>query len=273
MTEIIASNITKLFGRELAIKDLNFNISSKNLAVLGTNGSGKTTLLSMIAGLSRPSNGTIKLNGIEPFKERDHISNLISLVFEKPSFPYNFRVGKFLDLLVDTNRSISTFGMNELWSELDSIRNKKFTELSSGEGQILYLASAIYSKSKILVLDEPFNHLDMRRAGIVIDALIHSKKELIITSHIPEEAEFLSDFMILLDHGKLIWSGYKKDLFLSDFFEVFGFRPLPHELDILCSFGNIQIVKSSDEVLAKMMKDSQIIGYRKLGVRRKYAKI
>ena len=273
MTEIIASNITKLFGREFAIRDINFNISSNNVAVLGTNGSGKTTLLSIIAGLSRPSNGTIKFNGFEPFKDRDHTSSLISHVFEKPSFPYNFRIDKFLDLLVNINSSISTSGTNELWNELDNIRNKKFTELSSGESQILYLASALYSKSKILVLDEPLNHLDMRRAGIVIDELIHSKKELIITSHIPEEAEFLSDFMILLDHGKLVWSGYKKDLFLSDFFEVFCFRPIPQNLNILCSFGNIQVVKSSDEALAKMVKDSQIIGYRKLGVRRKYAKI
>ncbi|MEM0373798.1 MAG: ABC transporter ATP-binding protein [Sulfolobaceae archaeon] len=266
--EVHALNLSKNFGNKVALRSVNFEISSNSLAILGHNGSGKTTLLSIISGLLKPSSGKLILNGLEPYKKREEILKFTSFVFEKPKFELKIKVSDYFKFLYDfyDKECVKEFKKKFI----DNIGQSYVYELSSGQTQVLQLIQALCSDSKIKILDEPFSHLDQRNISYVGEYLKAKNFELIFSTHVIEEAEWLASHIIILKDGKVVWYGKFEDLARQDFFEVFFRFPLTRELEPIAKLGTIAIVRSDEDYLSKLVKDGKILGFKRLGLRRFY---
>ncbi len=159
---LIIKSLNFSYQNEEVFKDLNLNFNSGILnLVSGPSGSGKTTLLNLIAGLEKPSSGLIMLD--------DNIQSSIDKFVE----PENRNIGfvfqdfaLFPHLNIKQNIEFSENGNKELFNKLIdnlSLKNHLFKyphELSGGQQQRASIARAIYSKPKILLIDEPISNQD-----------------------------------------------------------------------------------------------------------------
>jgi len=105
--------------------------------------------------------------------------------------------------------------------------------------------------------------------GKLASHLLREKKDFIVTTHVPEEAEMIGEHFIVLEGGNVVWSGSIRDLITSDIFEVF-MNGESNSLNIIYRFGNIALVKNSEEELYKFLREGLIYGFRKAGVRKFY---
>lgn len=264
----------KAFGNKWALSNLDLSVENCRVSVLGQNGSGKTTFLAILCGLLSPTIGELTINGINPSKERNKLLKNISFTFERAKIPSKIRVGEFVKF-VGVSRD-DPKGAEELSMivGLESFLDCQMRELSAGQEQLVNLFNGLCSTRGIIVLDEPFSHLDILRSGRIMERLSKSSNELVFSTHIPEEAEYLSDYILVLSEGKCIWSGSIRDLMNEEIYEIYQL-PNMEELNakIIYNFGNIALVRGSFEEIASMLKEGKIIGFRKAGVRKIYGEI
>jgi len=264
-------DLGRRFGAKWALQGANLSVETGRLAVLGPNGSGKTTLLSIMVGLRRPSRGLLRVNGFEPYRDRARASRELSYVFEKPKLGLGVRVRDLISILEvaygeGVGGLVDGLGVN-------GFRDLRLRELSSGQGQILTLLVAL-CKGGVLILDEPFTHLDAYTAGRLIE-LVYKRGEVVLATHIPEEAESVADYLVVVDSGRVRWCGSLDELYSAGVYEVYCDRFIQPEKvfgdSIIVSFGRIVLVKGwkPDELL----RLPGVVGVRRSGVRRVYAEI
>ena len=263
-----ACKVSKSLGGKRVLNNVTFRAETKRLVILGHNGSGKTTLLSILLGLLKPDSGSAKLDGLDPFNRREEVLRKASFAFEKPKFDVNLRVKDVYNFLRDYAEGDC---LELFWGEvgLSGLKDNKLFELSSGQTQLVHLMQAICRKSEIKVLDEPFSHLDYFRTGIIGDYLVRRGFQVIMTTHVPEEADWLADYVVILKDGEVVWSGDFESLNNGDYFEV-AVRGLFIPPGALVKLGNVYIVKSSQDELERLMREGKIMGYKRAGVRRHY---
>ncbi len=277
MVVIEASSLEKRFGEFIALKEMSFNVKGDIICVLGPNGSGKTTLLSIVAGLRRPSKGSLRVDGIKPYDERDKAFTDFSFMFERPRFPLSIRVRDVVDVLSDCK-------FKDLFNELGLKRlsNRKLYELSMGEAQLVGLYVSLCKMARLVILDEPFAHLDVKRASILMDLIsaISSKTSVVFTTHSPEEAELLSDSLVVLEDGRLKWSGSVRELFQRGGYEVIVSPKRRNVVEewlrdagakrLYCFGGYCFVYGVEEDMLLNLVKQGLIIGFRAMGVRGYY---
>lgn len=192
-----ASGVRFQYGQRLVFSDLSFTVDTGDMvALLGANGTGKTTLLNLTAGLLRSQSGRLSLGGRElhSWKRRD-LSRYVALVPQLLDLPFAFRVeeivaqgrvpyaGRFGGLS-QNDRDVIERAMEG--TDVTGLRDRVFSELSGGERQRVKLAIGLAQEPKLMLLDEPMQHLDIGRqielvgllrrlneSGITIIAAIH----------------------------------------------------------------------------------------------------
>jgi len=171
--------------------------------VVGLNGSGKTTLLNLLFGLLKPDEGSVSCDDFEISKR-----NMAYLPSES-YFYSNVTGGEYLALF--KNPHFKTEKWNQLFGlPLDEIVD----EYSSGMKKKLALMGVIKMDKQLLILDEPFNNLDIETSRVVRNVLIEmrkSGKSIIITSHIIETLTNLCDRIHYLGEGKILQSREKNE--------------------------------------------------------------
>ena len=179
-------------------KEILSNISvkiKKNtcFVIMGKNGSGKSTLLKIMNQLILPTKG----------KSIFSIENSIPMLFQKPIW---------FDNTVDFNfhilQKIKKGQTNYSWYKkfgLDKIKNQKFTTLSGGEKQKVFLSRIMSLDQDLIIMDEPNQSLDLQNEKLLLNLLNEEKKHktLILTLHDFELAKQLADEIIYLDKGKI----------------------------------------------------------------------
>jgi len=195
------SNLTAGYGNNIVLQNINLGIKKNDfIAILGTNGSGKTSLINSIFGVCKHINGEILFNGfnIKDLKI-ENIAKNIAAVPQTVNLAYNFLVKDFVDLGLiagddykkDFDRTSSDCSLFEIEGllKIDDLLNKKIMELSSGEFQRVLLAQSLIKNPKIIFLDEPLAHLDLKyqfeilhilqklnQNGMIIIVIIHDLK-------------------------------------------------------------------------------------------------
>lgn len=194
---IVINNLFKDFGphRVLDIPALNLECGQV-YALTGHNGSGKTTLLRILAGLEKPSGGSVQL-GIE--------KNQIGFCFQKP---YMFR-GTVIKNVGWAQAGSDTESIHSIAKELqiDGLLNRSAKNLSSGEIQKVSLARMLVCRPRLLLLDEPTAHLDTQGISLVEKTACRFVGEggtCIVATHIPGHASRLSAQVIRLEGGKIV---------------------------------------------------------------------
>ena len=216
---IEAQNLTKKYGDFLAVNDLNLKVKKGEVfGFLGPNGAGKTTSISMMVGLLRPSSGKVLING----KEVENINKetigicpqelvlwenltcyeslkLIGDMYEVPNDILNQRIEKLLKDLFLTDKT-------------DTV----VSNLSGGMKRRLNLALAVIHEPEIVLLDEPSEGLDPQSRRVLWNYIrsLRDKygKTVILTTHLMDEADRLSDRVAIIDHGQLLKLDTPKNL-------------------------------------------------------------
>lgn len=167
MKVIELNKVTQLFrqglGQKTILQNINLSIDSGEFVWLkGKSGAGKSTLLSLILGLITPSAGEVELMGLNP---KDANSKLhVGVVFQETQVPKNIKVQELLELFRSYSLEPLSLSIQELLNLVNltkpEIANSDAASLSGGEKQRLYLALALISNPKLLILDEPTRNLD-----------------------------------------------------------------------------------------------------------------
>jgi len=211
MKAIEVSHLIKKFGSLTALNDISFSVGEgETFGFLGPNGAGKTTSIKMMVGLLRPTSGKVYINGIDVQKiEKGSIGicpqelmlwenltckeslNLMADMYEIPKTTRDPRVQKLLNDLF-------------LQEKADTVVSK----LSGGMKRRLNLALAVVHEPEVVVLDEPSEGLDPQSRRVLWNYIRSMRddegKTVILTTHIMDEADQLSDRIAIIDHGKLI---------------------------------------------------------------------
>ena len=182
------SNLTKQYGKEIILKDINITFEDGHIyGLVGPNGCGKTTLMRCICGFSHPNNGRIIVNKKLIGKECDFPHDT-GIILESPSFLPQYTGLKNLLILAGVSQKISKTHIISTMEMvgLDPSCSKEVKKYSLGMRQRLGIAQAIMENPSVLILDEPFNGLD-RQGVIDIHALLQEekkkKKTIILASH------------------------------------------------------------------------------------------
>jgi ABC-2 type transport system ATP-binding protein len=202
---ISIENLKASYGENHVLKGLNLNIPSSSIhGLVGLNGSGKTTLLNTIYGLKEKQSGSISYNSAPVPK------NKIAYL-ESTNYFYPLITGQeYLKLFQTRNLSFSI----EKWNELFELPlNKLVEDYSSGMKKKLAFMGAICLDREILILDEPFNGVDLETVQKIKTVLIKLKERttIIITSHILESLLSLCDLLSYLNNGVIQFTKEKKD--------------------------------------------------------------
>lgn len=203
--EIILKNISKSFKNNVILNNVNLHLSSgKIYGFIGHNGSGKTVLMKIIAGVMKPTEGTVEVDGKLMHQDIQTLPD-VGVIFEKPEF-FNDLTGKEnLMLLAKIQNKVGEAEVNEAIEMvgLDPNNKNKVKAYSLGMVQRLGIAQAIMEKQKVLILDEPTNALDQDGVISILKLLKKKKEEgclIIISSHQLDEVFAVCDEVYRIQH-------------------------------------------------------------------------
>lgn len=212
-------SLKKYYKDVKAVDDVSlFIYRGQVVSVLGPNGAGKTTTIEIIEGLRVKDSGTIRLFGEEVHSIDSAEKERIGVQLQETNFFPHLTVEEMIELFrsffsktISTERALQIAMLEE--------KRKAFVEkLSGGQKQRLALALALVNDPEIVFLDEPTTGLDPQARRGVWDTIKQLKQEgktIILTTHYMEEAEELSDYIFIMDHGQIIHQGTLHDLVSS----------------------------------------------------------
>ena len=218
MLAIETKNLTKRYKEKTAVDGINLKINQGELfALLGTNGAGKTTTIKMLSTLILPTDGEIKINGLNILKDRQKIKEILNVSPQETAIASNLSVIENLEFMAGVykipNRKEKISELIEMF-KLSQVLNQKAKTLSGGWQRKVSIAISLINEPKILFLDEPTLGLDViarKELWKVIENL-KGKITIILTTHYMEEAESLSDRIGIMARGSLIAVGTSKEL-------------------------------------------------------------
>jgi ABC-2 type transport system ATP-binding protein len=192
------NNVSTSYGKVKAVDNVSLNVRRGDIfGLVGSDGAGKSTLLRMIAGMIKPSSGTVEIDGLDAVRDRSKIKHILGYMPQ--------RFGLYNDLTVQEN----LFFFMDIFKVFGEVRKKRaerylgfsnllpFTDrlagnLSGGMKQKLGLACVLINEPKILILDEPTNGVDPISRGEFWDILFAMKREkmtILISTAYPDEGE------------------------------------------------------------------------------------
>jgi heme exporter protein A len=221
MSAVEVDRVWKYYGDYPALRDIDFKVADGDcVALIGRNGAGKTTLLRIIAGLSKPARGQVRIAGgdVRDQQTRRRIGILghgIAVYDELSAFE-NLKIFANLYGVPDpAKRALE-------WLErtgLDRVRNGLVREFSRGMRQRLAVARAFLHEPSVLLLDEPFTALDDRAIAVLQGLLKAARDEhrtIIMSTHQLREALELASRVVLINRGHLGFQGERTQEMLDD---------------------------------------------------------
>ncbi len=209
---IRVEHASRWYGNVVAVNDVSFGVGAGITGLLGPNGAGKSTLLGMLAGLLRPSAGSVSVLGRPTWRDPG-VYRQVGLVPEREAVPSHLTGRRFvldaaaLQGLADPGAATDrALGIVDLLDPAD----RTLGTYSKGMRQRAKLAAALVHDPAVLLLDEPFNGMDPRQRLHMMDLLRQMAAEgrtILFSSHILEEVERLAHQVLVLYAGRLAASG------------------------------------------------------------------
>ena len=206
---IEVQHLTRTFQDLRAVDDLSFTVARGEIfGLLGPNGAGKTTTIRMLTGQLRPTEGQARVMGCDVVAERDRLAPQIGVVFEHQNLYAR------LSARDNLNFAARLYGVDK--GRIDQVLNRvglqkrardKIKTYSNGMKQRLLIARALLHEPAVLFLDEPTRGLDPNMARDIrafVADLARQNVTVFLTTHYMEEADQLSDRVIILDHGQVV---------------------------------------------------------------------
>ncbi len=221
MIALEIQNVWKYYGDYPALRDVTFDVEEGScLALLGRNGAGKTTLLKILAGLSKPGKGAVKVMGedarAQVTRRRIGVLGHGIGIYDELSAYENLMLFARLYSVPKPEQVVSE------WLErtgLERVREGLVREFSRGMRQRLAVARAFLHKPSLMLLDEPFTALDDRGIAVLQDFLNDARRTgrtIIMSTHQLREALELATDVALINRGKLAYRGPRTQEMLDD---------------------------------------------------------
>lgn len=205
--EISIENVSKKIQGVTVLDNVNLRMESgKIYGLLGRNGSGKTMLMRAICGLIRPTEGKIMIDGAQQWKDFSFPPDL-GMLIETPTFLPEFTGFENLEMLSSIRKKVSRNDIRETITKVGLMPDdKRITrKYSLGMRQRLGIACAIMEHPQLLVLDEPFNGLDVDGYELVKRIILEEKHKgtlIVLACHSREDLEDLSDVIYKVEQGR-----------------------------------------------------------------------
>ncbi len=215
-TVVSAKNLTKRYGKQVAVYNASFEISAGRIVgLIGPNGSGKTTALKAILGLA-PFEGELSVLGLDPRTHRDELMQQVCFIADVAILPRWLRVRDTIDFVAGVHPKFDRAKAERYIANTKLKPAMKVKEMSKGMIVQLHLALVMAIDAKLLVLDEPTLGLDILYRKQFYQHLMEDyfdqNKTIIVTTHQVEEIEhILTDLMFIRD-GKIVLSSTMEEV-------------------------------------------------------------
>lgn len=206
------NKVAKWFGEVVALSGVTVSIGPGLTALLGPNGAGKSSLIRILCGLTSPSQGSVRVMGMDPRTSND-VRRQLGVVPQNEKLPPGVNALEFVAMagalqgLPDPGGAART-AIETV--ELDPDDKRHLSSYSKGMRQRVKIAQAIVHEPRILILDEPLNGLDPRQRSRMAQLFIRLGAEgrcVLVSSHVLEEVQELSSTVLVLAEGKLAAEG------------------------------------------------------------------
>ena len=219
---IRVQNLSKTFDKFEAVKGISFDVAQGEIfAFLGPNGAGKTTTIKMLTTLLKPTNGSIELDGLNPWKHQKQARQRFGIVFQDASLDAEQTAYENMELhgvlyhvprKIRTERIESLLKTFELWERRDDY----VKTFSGGMKRRLEIARGFLHTPKILFLDEPTLGLDPQSRNQLwthVKNINESERTTVfLTTHYMDEADRVAHRIAIMDHGAIVAQGTSAQL-------------------------------------------------------------
>lgn len=213
--------ITKQYKDKCAVDSVSLTLTPGVWGLLGANGAGKTTLMRMIAGIQRPTSGSIRYDGIEIGDLKESYRDIFGYLPQEFGFYPGFSVQDYLEYIAalkGLTRAETRSRIHTLLKRVSlyDVRRKKISKLSGGMKRRVGIAQALLNDPEVLVLDEPTSGLDPGervKFRNLLSEFAHDRIVLIST-HIVSDIEYIATCNAVMKEGKIIATGKTEELVL-----------------------------------------------------------
>ena len=219
---ITCHSLQKVYGKKIeALKDVGISVDQGELfTLLGPNGAGKTTFLRIISTQLIPTKGDADVHGYSVVKEAEKVRKHIAVVPQDVATYGNYTPWDYAYYFARLRGMPSAEAKDSAKKALEAVellelRNRVCASLSGGEKKRAIIASALSSQAEVLMLDEPTSGLDVvARRGVwsALRDMVQNGKTILLTTHIMEEAEMVSDRLAIINEGNVVAEGNPEEV-------------------------------------------------------------
>ncbi|MGN1263124.1 MAG: ATP-binding cassette domain-containing protein [Prevotella sp.] len=202
-----------------------FSLSLRDNAIyglLGKNGTGKSTLLYLLSGLLRPQEGSITIDDLNPAERPPQLLSELFLVPEEFDLPA-ISLTSYVDMIAPFYPRFSSSVLNSCLKDFELPTSLHLGSLSMGEKKKVLMSIALASGTRLLLMDEPTNGLDIPSKSLfrrIVSHYMDSKRTLIISTHQVHDVELLLDHVAILDKHGIIFNSSVNDICSHFTFEL-----------------------------------------------------
>jgi ABC-2 type transport system ATP-binding protein len=216
---INTDNLSKSFGKNYALKNLNLHIPKGITGFVGRNGAGKTTTIGILLGLLKPTSGKAAIFGLDSWTDSYQIRSKLGVMHETNAYPGSFNGKQYLEHVARLY-SISQ-SEDRINSQLKNVglwdaREKPIKTYSAGMFRRLGLAQALLSDPELAILDEPTANIDPIGRATILGIISEMNKEhgtsFLISTHILSDLEKVCSWLSIIDAGAIVDQGSVDDL-------------------------------------------------------------
>lgn len=216
MAAIDVRDITQRYRGRTAVKGVSLAIAEgETHGLLGRNGAGKTTLVEIVAGLRKPSSGSVRVLGLDSVADRDRVRAVLGVQLQSNDLHASLTVAELVDLFASFYRRPADRGALVRAVGLHEHRRVRYEHLSGGQQQRLSVVLALIGSPRVVVLDELTTGLDpdaRRTVWRLIEDLRADGVTILLVSHHMDEVHRLCDRITVLDRGAVVATGTPESL-------------------------------------------------------------